>query len=219
MIVVLLSMINAISYGIRAGAQTYYFKYYVGDEAMVASFMTWGTACTMLGIVITPFLVKLMDKRRLFIATQVASVLLNLVFYWVQPGQTELLFGLQMLLQFVAAPTMPLMTAMMADVADFSEWRTGRRATGLVFSASTFSGKAGGALGGLVGMLVLSAYGYVANQEQNPQVLEGMRHMMSFYPALGAAAMVASLCFYNLDRQTIERINGSELKRRLNAKG
>lgn len=213
LIILALSMINAISYGIRGAAQAYYFKYYVGAEDMVSSFMVWGTVSIMAGILITPFLVKLLDKRRLFMVTQCIAAVLNLLFYWIEPGQTQVLFGLQIALQFIGAPAMPLLWSMMADAADYGEWKSGRRATGLVFSASTFSGKAGGALGGFVSMMVLAMYGYVANAEQNASVLEGMRHMMSFYPAAGALLMAGALWFYNLDRPMLDKIN-TDLKAR-----
>ena len=56
---------------------------------------------------------------------------------------------------------------MMADVADFSEWRNHRRATAVIFSAIIFGLKAGLGIGGAIGGYLLSAYGYVPNAEQS----------------------------------------------------
>ena len=65
--------------------------------------------------------------------------------------------------------TIPLLWAMMADVADYSEWKTGRRATGIVFSAIVFALKAGLGFGGAITGYVLSLYGYVPNVAQTAQ--------------------------------------------------
>ncbi len=60
-----------------------------------------------------------------------------------RPARSTLMFVSEILRQFVYGFTIPLLWAMMADVADFSEWKTGRRATGIVFSAIVFALKAG----------------------------------------------------------------------------
>ena len=39
----------------------------------------------------------------------------------------------QVLISFCAGIVSPLMWSMYADIADYSEWKTGRRATGLIF--------------------------------------------------------------------------------------
>ena len=69
----------------------------------------------------------------------------------------------EILRQFAYGFTIPLLWAMMADVADYSEWKTGRRATAIVFSAIVFALKAGLGFGGAITGFVLSLYGYVPN--------------------------------------------------------
>lgn len=207
MIILSVSLVTLIYVSIKSAAQMYYFKYYIGNDSLVSSFMVAGTASIMAGIFLTSWLTRLFDKKRLFIICMATNGLTSLLFYIVSPDDIALLYALQILSSFASGPTMPLLWSMMADAADYSEWKNGRRATGLVFSASTFAQKAGGALGGAVSMYVLTLYGYVANAEQNAEVLEGMRHMMSIYPGVGALLCAIILLAYPLDRETIQQIN------------
>ncbi|HEU0055612.1 MAG TPA: glycoside-pentoside-hexuronide (GPH):cation symporter, partial [Longimicrobium sp.] len=80
------------------------------------------------------------------------------------------------------APTIPLIWAMFADVADFGEWKTGRRATGVIFATILFALKVGLSLGGAIAGWLLAGYGYRANAAQTPQALQGIRMLVSVYP-------------------------------------
>jgi Na+/melibiose symporter-like transporter len=106
-----------------------------------------------------------------------------------------------MLRQFFYGFTIPLLWAMMADVADYSEWRTHRRATAIVFSAIVFGLKAGLGFGGAIGGYVLSAYGYVPNVVQSTRALDGIRLSASLFPALGFLLCVVCLYFYRIDKR------------------
>ena len=103
--------------------------------------------------------------------------------------------------QFAYGFTIPLLWAMMADVADFSEWKTHRRATAMVFSAIVFALKAGLGFGGAIGGWLLSAYGYVPNAAQTEHALHGIRLTASLFPAIAFLAR-ASVClvFYRIDK-------------------
>ena len=96
-----------------------------------------------------------------------------------------LIFALNIVTMLVMAPQAPLIWAMYADTADYSEWKNERRATGLVFSAATFAQKFGIALGGGMAGWLLALFGFVANVEQSPETLRGIRLMMSFIPGVG----------------------------------
>jgi hypothetical protein len=64
---------------------------------------------------------------------------------------------------------------MMGDVADFGEWKTGRRATGTVTAAVVFALWIGLALGGAIAGWLLSLYGYEPNAMQTDHALMGIR--------------------------------------------
>jgi len=112
-----------------------------------------------------------------------------------------MMFATEMLRQFAYGFTIPLLWAMMADVADFSEWKNHRRATAIVFSAIVFALKAGLGFGGAIGGWLLSAYGYVPNVEQSARALDGIRMSMSVYPAIAFGLCAVCLLFYRIDRR------------------
>ena len=95
---------------------------------------------------------------------------------------------------------------MYADIADYSELRTGRRATGLIFSSSSMSQKFGWTLGGAVTGWLLAAFGFQANVEQSPEVLTGLRLMLSILPAIGTLLSVGFIFLYPLNEDKLEHI-------------
>ncbi len=217
-IILVVSLLTLIFISIRSAVQTYYFKYYIGAEDMVSSFMVIGTAATLVGVVVTPFLVKLLDKKKLYLICIAVIGVSSLFFYIAGPEDLALIYAVQIIFSFANGPTMPLLWSMMADAADYSEWKNNRRATGLVFSASTMAQKAGGALGGAIAMWLLAYYGFIANAPQTEMTLTGMRLMLSVWPAVFALVSIGILVFYKLDAQTMEQIE-TELTARKNAQG
>jgi GPH family glycoside/pentoside/hexuronide:cation symporter len=119
----------------------------------------------------------------------------------------------------VGGPISALLWVLYADTADYSEWKTGRRATGLVFSASIMSNKLGWAVGSMIAGFVLAATGYVANQVQNLDVQNGIKAMMSIIPVgIGLVALVILVFFYKLDDKTMAKVK-TELEERRRASG
>ncbi len=108
---------------------------------------------------------------------------------------------------------------MYADTADYSEWKTGRRATGLVFSASIMSNKMGWAFGSMIAGYILAAVGYVPNVAQSASVLAGLKAMMGIIPvAFGLVAVIVLAFFYRLDEATMANVK-AELDERRRASG
>ena len=101
------------------------------------------------------------------------------------------IYALNILQSLPNAALFPLIWSMYADTADYGEWKNGRRATGLVFSAATFAQKMGWAVGGAAAGYLLTATGFVANAVQSQESLSGIRWMMSVIP--GAIAVVVAL--------------------------
>jgi Na+/melibiose symporter-like transporter len=92
----------------------------------------------------------------------------------------------------------PLLWAMMADVADFSEWKTGRRATAMVFAATAFGLKAGLALGRFLAGGLLSLFGYVPDARQTALGLLGIRLIASVIAGGAFLAVAVCLIFYGI---------------------
>lgn len=199
--------IFALSYNsIRSGAVIYYFKYYVAKQDMTSIFMVVGTIAAILGVMSTKFLTKLMGKRNLYMLVMTLVSLISVGFYFIPKENITLIFAVHILISFVLGPTAPLIWAMYADTADYSEWKWGRRATGLVFSAATFAQKFGWAIGGALAGWLLAYYGFKANVVQTETAQNGIRLMISVIPAVGSLLAAATAWFYTLNEPMMKTI-------------
>jgi Na+/melibiose symporter-like transporter len=139
--------------------------------------------------------------------------------YWVPQGQVIPVFVLGCSAEFFAAIMPTLFFSMLGDSADYSEWKHGRRATGLVYSAGTFVQKTGGGFAGALVLVVLSAYGYDGMDQQTiNSALPGMQWLMSWIPAAFAFIAAALMWFYPLTDQQQESIS-IELSQRRASQG
>jgi GPH family glycoside/pentoside/hexuronide:cation symporter len=136
-------------------------------------------------------------------------------FIFFRPEDLWWIFSFQALGSLVGGPVSTLLWVMYADTADHSEWKTGRRATGLVFSASIMSNKMGWAVGSMVAGLILASTGFVANIAQNVNVLNGLKAMMSIIPlAAGIIALILLIFFYKLDEPIMKKVKADLEERR-----
>jgi GPH family glycoside/pentoside/hexuronide:cation symporter len=207
--------ISALTYAnIRGTVAIYYFEYVMtGGKALFGPVMTSGAAAFIAGVLVTSPLAKRFGKRNFYMAAMALSALLTVAFYFVPPSNVPLVWTMHVLISFVAAPTAPLVWAMYADTADYSEWKWGRRATGLIFSAASFAQKLGWAVGGAGTGWLLAYFGYVPNVAQSPETINGIKLMMSFIPTVGALLAIAALWFYDLDEGKVLQI-GVDLEQR-----
>lgn len=207
--------IAALTYAnIRGTVIVYYFDYVVPNgKGYFGPVMSTGAAAFILGVMLTSPLSKKFGKRNFYMVSMSLSALCTAGFYFVPPTNIRLVWAAHALISFLTAPTAPLVWAMYADTADYSEWKWHRRATGLIFSAASFSQKLGWAIGGGGAGWLLAYYGYVPNVVQSPRTINGILLMMSVIPTLGAMIAIIALWFYDLDDPTVAKI-GEELKAR-----
>ena len=205
--ILLIMGVFSLGYAIlRGGTIIYYFKYYLENTALTSLFMVLGTVAVIAGVACTQFFARRIGKKKLYIIVMTMASLLTMLFYFIPRENITLIFAVHMLISFAMGPQAPLLWAMYADTADYSQWKNGRRATGLVFSAATFAQKFGIALGGgLLGWL-LAYFGFIANVPQTPETLNGIILMMSFIPAIGSMIAAIAAFFYPLDDTTMQKI-------------
>jgi len=199
---------------IRSTVLVYYFDYVVPNgQGYFGSVLSTGAAAFILGVMVSSPLSKRFGKRNFYLVSMALSAALTAGFYFVPPANIRLVWAAHALISFFTAPTAPLVWAMYADTADYSEWRSGRRATGLIFSAASFSQKLGWAIGGGGAGWLLAFFGYVPNVVQNPRTINGILLMTSFIPALAAVIAICALCFYDLDDRKVAQMS-EELRHR-----
>ena len=197
--------IAALTYAnIRGTVIVYYFQYVVPNgNHYFGSVMTTGAIGFILGVLVTSPLSKMFGKRNFYMVSMSLAAALTIAYYFVPPSNIPLVWAGHGLISFLAAPTAPLVWAMYADTADYSEWKCGRRATGLVFSAASFAQKFGWAIGGGGAGWLLAYFGYVPNVIQSAHTVKGIMMLVSIIPAIAAIIAVIALWFYEIDEATV----------------
>jgi len=136
----------------------------------------------------------------------IATGIFSLAFYFVPPDGIIYMVILQVCIGFALGMKPPLTFSMLADSADYNEWKHGRRATAMTFAAGVFSQKLGSVLATLLITAIFTALGYQANQTQTAESLQGIVYLMSVIPAALAFISVAALILYKLDKNTMIQI-------------
>ncbi|MCG8581800.1 MAG: MFS transporter [Bacteroidales bacterium] len=208
---------------VRDGVTLYYFKYFISDTVALSwtnatftfstLYLFLGQTTNMIGVIMAKSVSSLLGKRKTFMYAMFCAALLSGIFFFTGKNNLWLIYTLQALISFCAGIVFPLLWSMYADAADYSEWKTGRRATGLVFSASSMSQKLGWTIGGSITLWLLALYGFEANVEQSSETIKGIKYMMSFVP--GGAALLSGLIMmlYKLNDRKMLQIN-RELEQR-----
>jgi len=210
----ILTVVLFITLSMRGSVVLYYFKYYVGDESFFSMFNVLGTVATIIGIFFSKDLSMRFGKRNVFIGGLIGTTFFTAFFVFLPSSAITLMFITEILRQFAYGFTIPLLWAMMADVADFSEWKNRRRATGIVFSAIVFGLKAGLGFGGAITGYILANFGYIPNVAQNTEALTGIRLTMSVFPAITFSICIICLFFYKITKQVEIQITDELAERR-----
>jgi len=214
----------------RGGSIMYYFEYFVKGQdvvlfgkthsythnELVTAFLLSGTLVTVLGAMLTSFISRALGKSKTYAMFLGISGVACGAFYVLRPDQVVMMFVLQLITSFCVGFVAVLQWAIYTDIADYSEWKKGRRATGLIMAASMFALKLGVAIGGAAVAWMLAGYGYAPNAEQTPQVLQGIRLSMSVCPAVFAFVGVGLMLFYPLNRKKMLQIETELIERRKN---
>ncbi|MWB95981.1 MFS transporter [Flavobacterium sp. GA093] len=205
---------------IRDGAAVYYFKYYVSSTvnfdfslfgtdfhmAPTSIYLVLGQAANIIGVIAATPIANRIGKKKTFFGAMALAAILSVIFYFFGKEDVFLIMTFQVLISICAGCIFPLIWSMYADSADYSEWKQGRRATGLVFSASSMSQKFGWTIGGAGAGWLLGYYGFQANVEQTATTQNGIQLMLSILPAIAAAISVAFIAFYPLSEEKLQII-------------
>lgn len=217
---------------IKQSSAMYYFTHYAKDEShFFGSLTAWGgenglaglyllslLIISMISTIFAPKLTKYFGKVNLFIISILFSAITAGAMYWLDSNQVGMMFFLGISSEFGAGLMPVLFFAMLGDAADYSEYKNGRRATGLIFSAGTFAMKFGGGVAGAITLMVLNIYNYDGKAlVKTTEMLEGIKLNMSIVPAVFVLIGVVALWFYPLtSKKMIEIEEGLTAMRKEN---
>jgi len=179
-------------------------------------FNAGGIIFMIVGIMFSKPLADRFGKRNIFGLFLFLSALSLVMFNFYSPDAIGAVFVTQIFHGFLYGVTIPLLWAMIADVADYSEWKNNRRATAIIFSAMIFGLKIGLSIGGALGAGLLAKYGYVAEvPEQTAAAVSGIKMSVSIYPGLIFILGTAMLFWYEISKKMELTIENDLSQRRI----
>jgi len=205
-ILAIVGIVSFVMFAMQNAAIAYYFKYYIGKEKNVQLFNIIGTVALIVALPFAKPLARRFGNKNVFLGSSLISGVFFILLYL--PGEKDIItiYALNILAKMAYAPAVPLLWTMIADSADYSEWKSGRRATGLYFSAATFAQKAGWGIGGGIAGWLLTAFNYVPNAIQTQTALTGIKLLVSVIPGILYMSCALFMLGYNIDSQITDQM-------------
>lgn len=229
-IILLFTTITFILFvAVRGSVTVHYFKYVVGSQELklpfmgqrtydfqelVSAFNTIGQISSLLGVFLVNWIAHKIGKKKTFLIFFIVAIFSTGIIYVLTAEQLGLIYFFQITGSLAGGPLSVLLWAMYADTADYGEWKRGRRATGLVFSASTMSQKFGWAFGAYVALSLMASVGFQPNEVQNAESLKGLISLFSIIPAAMGILSMIILLLYPLNEKRVQEISTDLEKRR-----
>lgn len=211
---------------IRDGATVYYFKYFIVEEdfqtisffgvsfVLSGLYLSVGQIANIAGVILAAPVSNRIGKKQTYMGSMAIATVLSILFFWFDKDNLALIFTFQILISICAGSIFPLLWSMYADCTDYSELKTGNRATGLIFSSSSMSQKFGWAIGSALTGWLLSYFGFVANEVQQAEAIQGIKMFMSFLPAAGTLLSIVFISMYPLSEKKMLEVSAALKSRR-----
>ncbi len=203
-ILAIVGIVSFIMFAMQNAAIAYYFKYYLGREDNVQWFNVIGTIALIVALPLSKPLAKRFGNKNVFIGSSLISGLFFILIYL--PGITDLttIYVFNIIAKMAYAPAVPLLWTMIADSADYGEWKSGRRSTGLYFSAAVFAQKAGWGIGAAIAGWILTISQFIPNVEQTETAITGIKLLVSVIPGILYMSCAIFMIFYKIDTKTTD---------------
>jgi glycoside/pentoside/hexuronide:cation symporter, GPH family len=202
---------------IRGNVMLPYFRFVANDVNLFSWFNGFGLASLLVGVACSTAVSRRMGKRQLFVVSMILTGIFNAALFVIPPQASVVIVATEVIRQFIYGLSGPIIWSMMGDVADYGEWKTGRRASGTVTAAVVFALWAGLAIGGAIAGWLFSFYGFVSEaQVQTAHAQSGILLTASIYAGLAFVASAVSMVFYpisaDMNRQIADELEARRSK-------
>ena len=220
-VLTLVGIVSFIMFAIQNISATYYFKYFLDAESKSQIFNILGTVALIIAIPMTKPLVKKFGAKQLYIVCSLLSGFFFCLLFFA--GKNFVLINIFNCLGKIAyAPAISLLWTMLADAADYGEWKYKRRTTGLCLSAAVFAQKIGWSIGAAIFGAIMSSIHFdgqaaITVTQSNPEIMNTIHWMFGIVPGVLYASCAIFLIFYNLDNKTMQQMKNELDVQRANA--
>jgi GPH family glycoside/pentoside/hexuronide:cation symporter len=216
LVLLVIGLLFNVYNSIKQGIVIIYFSHYLNNQLLSASYLVALMLASVAGAMITAPLGKRWGKRNLFIYALLFSGGVNALFAFVGPNDIEAIFTIGIVSEFASAIFPTLFFVMLGDAADYSEFKNGRRATGLIYSAGSFATKFGGGIAGAIIGLVLGAFHYNGQDAAAIKgAVPGIIMLMSWIPAMITVLTAGLMFLYPLTQKKLDEITLELNERRM----
>ena len=193
LVLCLVNLLTFSAFNVKLAVQVYFCEYVLHDIAIVPYMGFFSIGCVFVGIACVQPLVRRFGKKATYIFGAAIWGIADITALFLANSTVSFII-FACLAFYGTAFINTLNWALISDAVEYGEWKTGLRSEGVIYSFFTFSRKLSQALAGFIPGVILAAVGYIANQPQTPQVIEGIRGLMFFYP--GTLVIATFLIMY-----------------------
>lgn len=205
-VLVIVGIVSFIMFAMQNAAIAYFFKYYIADEEQVQIFNIVGTIALIVALPLSKPLAKRFGNKYVYMGSSLVSGIFFILIFAAGSNITWI-YIFNILAKMAYAPAVPLLWSMIADSADYGEWKLGRRTTGLCFSAAVLAQKLGWAIGAAGASWILGISNFIPNAvEQSDSAILGIRLLVSVIPGVLYASCGLLMTGYNIDSATIAQM-------------
>lgn len=199
---ILMTIFSISAYNIMPAMMAYFAQYNLANVELLSVINFFSIGASIIAILCIPWLVKRLGKRNTaLLGFAVAAVAAGINF--LVPTNIYLFTVLYALTFIGVALPNGVTWAMVSDVIDYGDWRTGVRREGITYSMFNFSRKIAQALAAGMAGVGLGWIGYVKDfdkampVEQAEGVRAGIKGLLTLYPsiALTLAALTLLLLY------------------------
>ncbi len=206
---VILSIFFVITFGVQSISNSvgiYYITFNVGRSDLVSWWGLLGSLPALIVLPLLPKINKLLGKRKLLNISISLSMIGLLALWFVPPTNIGLVLFFRLVAATGTVTAGAYMWALVPETIEYGTYKTGKRMSGLIYAAIGFCFKFGMALGGIIPGIVLTKFGYVANQAQSPEALKGILITATIIPVVLLVLSMINMNFYNLDEKKFANI-------------
>ena len=197
----------------RMGVVVYYIIYVLQKPQMIGIFMALPSIMTVIGILLTKNFILKLGKKKVTAIGYIGAGISLIVMYLTPASDIPVMILLHALYGFFCF-SFPIPMSMTPDAINYQEDRIGIRTDGMAYAAVSLSTKIGNAIGPAVALIIMGAFGYVANAQQTAASMQGINLSTNLIFGISYLLALIPLAFYPLNEQKNAAITDSLNRKR-----